>query len=79
MFMKLSMAIASSYHACITNNNHGNIELNVNRLTATLFSNIVARLQQAMEGYKCKQCHGAIENDMCNKTFLVNISRLCIE
>ena len=59
--------------------NHGNIELNVNRLTATLFSNFGARLQQAKVVYKCNQGHEWIENNMYNKTSLLNISRLCIE
>ena len=39
-------------------------ELNVNRLTATLFSNLRARLQQATTGYKSNQGHGWIDNDM---------------
>ena len=77
--MKLNMARASSYHAWITNNNHGNIELNVNRLTATLFSNFGAILQQAKAGYNCNQGHGWIEHDIYNKRSLVNISILCIE
>ena len=38
--MKLSMARASSQGAWITNNNHGNIELNVNRLTATYLASL---------------------------------------
>ena len=38
MFMKLSMARTSTQGAWITNNNHDNIELNVNRQTTTLFS-----------------------------------------
>ena len=54
-------------------------ELNVNRLTATLFSNLRAKLRQATEGYKCNQGHGWIEHDMYNKTALVNISILCID
>ena len=70
----------SKFIAClITNNNHGNIELNVNRLTATLFSNFGARKQQATTGYKCNQGHEWIEHDIYIKTSLVNISRLCIE
>ena len=77
--MKLRMEIASSYGACITSKAHGKTELNVNRLTATLFGNMRARLQQATPGYKCNQGHGWIENEMYNKTSLVNISRLCIE
>ena len=62
--MKLSMAIASSQGAWITSKAHGKTELNVNRLTATLFSNLRATLQQATAGYKCNQGHGWIEHDM---------------
>ena len=47
-------------------------ELNVNRLTATLFSKFGARKQQVTVGIEW------IEHDMYNKTLFVNISRLCI-
>ena len=77
--MKLRMARASSQGAWITNKTHGKTELNVNRLITTLFSNLRARLPQATTGYKCNHGHGWIEHDMYNKTYLVNISRLCIE
>ena len=76
--MKLSMARASSQGTWITSKAHGKTELNINRLTATLFSNLRARLQQAIAGYKGNQGHGWIEKGMQNKTYLVNISRLCI-
>ena len=39
-------------------------ELNVNRLTATLFSNFEARLQQSTAGHKCNQGYEWIEHDM---------------
>ena len=39
-------------------------ELNVNRLTATLFSNFGARYEKVIAGYKCNQGLGWIENDM---------------
>ena len=65
--MKLSMARTSSQGAWITSKTHGNNELNVNRLTATLFTNLRARLQQDAAGYKCKQGHVLIENNMHNK------------
>ena len=39
-------------------------ELDVSRLTATLFSNFGARLQQATAGYNYNQGHGWIEHDM---------------
>ena len=57
----------------------GTSELNVNRMTATLFSKFGERLQQATTGYKCNQGHEWIDHDMDNKTSLVNISRLCME
>ena len=51
----------------VSQNMHGSLakdmtttELNVNRLTATLFSNLRARLQQATSSYKCNQGHGWI-------------------
>ena len=56
--MKLKMAKESSQNAWITNNNHGNIELNVNRMTATLFSKFGARLQHVTGTYHGKQRHG---------------------
>ena len=64
MFEKLIMARETSYSAWITSKSHGKTELNVNRLTATLFSNLRARLQQATASYNCNQGHGWIENDM---------------
>ena len=54
-------------------------ELNVNRLTATLFSNFGAREQHDTAGYNCNQGNEWIEHDMYNKIPLVNISRLFIE
>ena len=49
------------------------------RLTEILFSKLRARLQKAKAGQKYNQEHGWIENDMYNKTSLVNISSICIE
>ena len=77
--MKLSMARESSQGAWITSKAHGKTELNVNRLTTTLFSKLRARLKQATAGYKFNQEHEWIEHDMYNKSSLVNISRLSIE
>ena len=77
--MKLRMARASSESPWIISKAHGKTELNVNRLTETLFSNLRARLQQAIAGYKCNQGHGWIKHNMYTKTSLVNLSRLCIE
>ena len=47
--MKLSMARASPQGAWITSKTHGKTELNVNRLTTTLFSTLTTRLQQATQ------------------------------
>ena len=47
--MKLNMAIAQSQAAWITSKAHGKTELNVNRLTATLFNNLRARLQHVTQ------------------------------
>ena len=58
---KISIASARRH---VQEGNHGNIELNVNRLTATLFSNLRARLQQSTTSYKCNQGHGWIEHNM---------------
>ena len=44
MFMKLSMARASSEGAWITSKAHGKTELNVNTLTATLFSSFEGKI-----------------------------------
>ena len=44
--------------------NHGNMELNVNRLIATLSSKFRARLQQATASYKFNQGHVWLEDDM---------------
>ena len=74
--MKLNMARASSQGAWITSKAHGKTELNVNRLTATLFSNLRARLQQATTSYKGNHGNGWIKHDMYNKTSLLNISIL---
>ena len=50
--MELSMARTSSQGAWLTSKAHGKTELNVNKLTATLFSNLGASLQQAKASYK---------------------------
>ena len=55
------------------------LELSVNRLTATLFSNLRARLQQATAGYKGNQGHGWIDHDMYNKTPLVKYLKISMD
>ena len=77
--MKLNISRISSQHAWIANNNHGNIELSVNRLTATLFSKFGARLQQATVVYKCNQGHGWIENNHMFKTYLLKYLKICMD
>ena len=58
--MKVRMTKTSSKGTWITSKSHGKTDLNVNRLTATLFSKFGARLQQATAGYQCKQGLGWI-------------------
>ena len=77
--MKLRMARESSWAAWIASKARGKTELNVNRLTATLFSNLSTICPPCTAGYKCNHEHGWIDHDMCNKTSLLNISRLYIE
>ena len=63
------MVRESSYGTTITRKTHGKTELNVNMLTATLFSKLRARLKQDTVGYKCNQGNEWIDNDMYNKTY----------
>ena len=77
--MKLSMARASSQGAWITSKAHGKTELKVNRLTATLCSNLRARLQQDTAGYKCNQGHGWIAHNHMYKTSLLKYLKICMD
>ena len=77
--MKLSMARASSQSACITNKTHGKTELNVNRLTVTLLSNLGARLQQATASYNCNQGHEWIDNNLLFKRPLLKYLKICMD
>ena len=54
-------------------------ELNVNRLTATLFSNFGARLQHATVGYNCNQGHGWVEHNHMFKTSLLKYLKICMD
>ena len=54
-------------------------ELNVNRLTATLFSKFGARLQQAKAGYNCNQGHEWIDNNLLFKTPLLKYLKICMD
>ena len=55
------------------------IDEHVNNLPGTFYSKRRARLRHARALHNFKHGHGWIEHNMCNKTSLVNISRLCIE
>ena len=54
-------------------------ELNVNRLTATLFSNFGARLQQATAGYNYNQGHEWIEENYMFKTSLLKYLKISMD
>ena len=60
-------------------NNHGNIELNVNRLTATLSSNFGARYEQSTASYKCNQGHGWIAHNHMYKTSLLKYLKISMD
>ena len=62
--MKLSMAREGHRMHGTLAKHMGTSELNVNRLTATLSSNFVARYEQATASYNCNQGHEWIEHDM---------------
>ena len=55
MFMKLSMARASSQHVWINYNNLGKIEQHVNILPLTFYSKSRARLRHARALHNCKK------------------------
>ena len=54
-------------------------ELNVNRLTATLFSNFGARLQQPTANYKCNQGHGWIAHNHMYKTSMLKYLKISMD
>ena len=54
-------------------------ELNVNRLTATSFSNFGARYVQSTASYKCNQGHGWISHNHIYKTSLLKYLKICME
>ena len=79
MFMKLSMARASSQHVCINYNNLGKIEYHANILPETFYSKSRARLRHARALHNCKQGHGWIENNYIYKTSLLYILKISID
>ena len=60
-------------------NNITKTELNVNRLTATLFSNFGAILQHDTAGYNCNQGHEWIEHNHMYKTSLLKYLKISID
>ena len=75
MFMKLSMAIASSQHVWINYNNLGKIEYHVNILPEIFYSKSRARLRHAMLLHNCKQGQWWIQHNYISKTSLLNITK----
>ena len=79
MFMKLTMARASSQHAWITNNNHGNIEQHVNILPGTFYRKSRARKWHARVLHNCKKRHGWLEHNHMFKTSLLKYLKICLD
>ena len=75
MFMKLTMARVSSYHAWINYNNLDKIEYHVNNLPRTFYSKSRARLRHARALHNFKQGHGWIEHNYIYKTSLLNMPK----
>ena len=75
MFMKLTMARASSQHERINYKNLGKIEYHVINLPGTFYSKSRARLRHAMALHNFKQGHGYIDNNYIYKTSLLNIPK----
>ena len=70
----------SKFIGCMDHyNNHGNIELHVNRLTATSFSNFGARYEQSTASYKCNQVHGWISHNHMYKTSLLKYLKISMD
>ena len=60
-------------------NNHGNIELHVNRLIATFSSNFGARYKQSTASYKCNQWHVWIAHNHMYKTSLLKYLKISMD
>ena len=54
-------------------------ELNLNRLTATSFSNFGARYEQSIASYKCNQGHGWIDHNHMYKTSLLKYLKISMD
>ena len=79
MFMKLSMARASTQHVWINYNNLGKIEYHVNNLPGIFYSKIRARLRHSRSLHNCKQRHWWIENNYIYKTSLMNMLKISMD
>ena len=79
MFIKLTMASASSYHVWINYNNLGKIEYHVNNLPGIICSKSRARLRHSRAIHNCKQGHGWIEHNYIYKTSLPNILKISMD
>ena len=79
MFIKLTMARASSYHVWLNYNRLGKIEYHVNILPEIFYSKSRARLRHAMALHNCKPGHGWIEHNYIYKTSLLNIPKISMD
>ena len=79
MFMKLSIARASTYHVWNNYNMLGKIEQHVNNLPEIFYSKSRARLGKAMALHNCKKGQEWIHYNNIYKTSLLNISKICMD
>ena len=75
MFIKLTMARASSYHVWINYNNLGKIEYHVNNLPEIFYSKSRARLSHAVALHNCKQVQEWVNYNNIYKTSLLNMPK----
>ena len=75
IFMKLTMAKASSQYVWINYNNLGKIEYHLNLLPEIFYSKSIARLRHAMSLHNFTQWHGLKEHNHINKTSLLNMPK----
>ena len=79
MFMKLTMAKASSKHERINYNKLGKIEKPVNNLSGTFYSKSRVRLRHARTLNKCRPGHGWIDHNHMSKTSLLKVLKTSMD
>ena len=79
MFMKLTMARASTKHAWINYNKLGKIANHVKKLPEIFYSKSRERLRHAMALHNCKQLQERINYNCSYKTSLLNITKICMD